>query len=424
MRSADRKLPHLPHSRRILSGMGDLFCSSMIRMGVLGLAFTASSHAAPPASRPAVGASPDAAASLPKADLASLKQEAASQLEARLRPLTSIGTVDVLKVAQFSIVDNDLDIRTQMPTTRGAVRLKLDGIPGEASLSVRQSPVRGITGVQSLTLIHEDTARADVIDVRTQIFASPQYLQIARDIEKPGEDISISLIQNLPARMARMDDPDAEGAVKFYVRAVSEEGAKTTVDIKLSADNITELIRAHPREMATYFEPIMRDLHQASAIFGIEPAVAWQVFATEIHADPAMNQKIQALVRQLGARRIADRQAAVNALRELGPAAAVELMHLDRHTLSPEQNARIDELLVPYQTLSAEQVKEMRNSPAFLLNCLDSTDTRLRHIAFTQLKSQTAEPLTFDADANPQTRARQIERLRAQLLKASANQVQ
>jgi hypothetical protein len=364
------------------------------------------------------GAEPPASApsTLPGNDLQTLRREAAAQLESRLRPLASIGTLDVEKVVQFTVVDNDLQIHTQMQPTHGAVRVRLANIAGEASLNVRGSPVRGLAGIQFLQLMHEDTTRANAINVRTQIFASPQYLQIARDFELPGEDISISLIQNLQSRLAQLEDADGEGAVKFFVKGMKEETGETTVDIKLSADNIVELIRQHPREMGLYFEPVLRDLHQADAVFGIEPAVAWQVFAPEVHADAAMQQEIARLIPQLGARKVAERQAAADALRKLGPAGAVELMHFDRKNLSPEQNARLDELLGPYQSLSKQQADELRDSPDFLLNCLGSTDARLRHVALARLVQRVGHPLTFDPDADRETRERQLAALRQKLI--------
>ncbi len=363
---------------------------------------------------PAVGAPREGGG--PGADLATLRREAAEQVQQRLQSLPSLGEVAPEKLFQFSMEEGDLQVQTDLSPTSGPMRVTVTGLNGDASINLRAA--RGGRGmgegpVLYIQFRHDDVERGDDVLVTTQILTGPRYVQIARGIEGPNQNLNISLIQNL--QMRQIMGAQGRDAVRLYVQAMDNQSGQNTVDLKLSAENMAEMIRRHPREMAQYIQPILRDLHQEAAIFAVEPAVAWQVFAPELKADPKMAAQVDQLLPDLGAPQAARRAAASESLRRLGAPGALQLMRLDRKKLSPEQNTRLDALLDAYRTLTPAEAAELRDSPEFLLNCLSSDQRDIRAVALAHLKKK-FPTLQFNLDADPSARQAAVANLRQKYL--------
>src|SRR5205823_5273297 len=122
------------------------------------------------------------------------------------------------------------------------------------------------------------------------------------------------------------------------------------------------LVREHPQEVERYLRPLLHDLGQ-DAQFAPDPLIAWQVFATQWAADPAVAAKVKALLPELNASDFRRRDAAQQELEALGKAGATAITRLDRRALSPEQNVRLDRVLAPFNQLSAKEAARRRSDP-------------------------------------------------------------
>jgi hypothetical protein len=356
------------------------------------------------------------AAPAPGADLTAQRREAADQLEQRLSSLPSIGAVPIEKIFQFRMEEGDLRVNTQMAPTTGPVRVQINGMKGDASLNLRAARAgRGGGGEPSLFIQfrHDDVQHGDDALVTTQVLTGPHYVQIARGVESSGQSLNISLIQNL--QMRQLMGMQGRDAVRLYVQGIDSQSGQSTVDLKLSAQNMADMMRQHPREMAQYVQPILRDLHQEAAIFAVEPAVAWQVFAPQLKGDPKVAAQVNSLVPALAAPQASQRSAAARSLHQLGAPAALQMMRLDRKKLSPEQNTRLDALLDAYRTLTPAEAAELRDSPDFLFNCLSSDQRDIRAAALDHLKKK-FPTLQFNLDAGEQARQSAVAQLRQKFL--------
>jgi hypothetical protein len=349
----------------------------------------------------------------PQTDLAAQRREAADQVQQRLQSLPSIGTVPIEKIFQFRMANGDLQIHTDMAPTTGPVRVQVKGMNGEASLNLRAT--RSVAGEQPMFIQfrHDDVNHGNDVLVTTQILTGPRYVQIARGVENPDQSLNISLIQNL--QMRQLMGMQGRDAVRLYVQGVDSRSGQSTVDLKLSAENMAEMLRAHPREMAQYIQPILRDLHQEASIFAVEPAVAWQVFAPQLKPDPEIAAQVTQLLPDLGAPVASRRAAASESLHQLGAPGALQMMRLDRAKLSPEQNTRLDALLDAYRTLTPAEAAELRDSPDFLLNCLNSDQRDIRAAALEHLKKK-FPTLQFNLNADPAARQSAVAELRQKFL--------
>lgn len=346
-------------------------------------------------------------------NLADLRRDAARQSAERMQTLPRLGTFPIEKIFHFSMDEGDLKVTTDMAPTTGPVRVQVEGFSGESTLNLRSARGAGRDDVLFIQFRHDDFHRDNDILVTTQVLTGPNYIQIARGVENPQEDLNISLIQNLQTR--RLMGMQGQDAIRLYVQGINSQSGQSTVDLKLAAANLAQLMREHPREMAQYVQPIFRDLHQESAVFAVEPAVAWQVFAPQLQPDPKAAAQVARLLPELGAPRAAQRDQASSALRALGAPGALELMRLDRSKLSPEQNTRLDALLAPYRTLTPAEAADLLNSPDFLLNCLNSDQHDIRAAALDRLKKK-FPAIQFNLDADPSDRQAAVARLRQSLL--------
>jgi hypothetical protein len=150
-----------------------------------------------------------------------------------------------------------------------------------------------------------------------------------------------------------------------------------------------------------------------------DPMRQFEVFSDQWDPDATMVTRVNALVAALKGGDFHSRSRAENGLEALGKEGIVALLHLDRHILDPEQKARIDKLLAPYQPISADDARKLRSDPAFLLGCLFSDEMVVRKVALAQLQPMVKPKLTFDPAADASTRAIAILPLMHQLIDAN-----
>lgn len=138
-------------------------------------------------------------------------------------------------------------------------------------------------------------------------------------------------------------------------------------------------------------------------------------------AQPLPDRRIWAgLVEQLGDERFARRQRADRKLREAGPAVVSYLRGLDTGKLDAEQSFRVHRII---QSFSSNQAADTAEAVAewllpdvrvwLVLLGRDSQSTR--RLAADRLALLLGEPVAFDPAAEPATRQKQIDRLRAKI---------
>jgi hypothetical protein len=203
--------------------------------------------------------------------------------------------------------------------------------------------------------------------------------------------------------------------IRLFIQKNNKLTNQDDVRSTLAAKDFVELRRKYPNETALYLEPIFRDLGQLNVLFAVDERAAWQALATAYQAPADLKQKVQQLVKQLDSDDPKQREQASHALEQIGQPAAMLLMNQDREPLSEEQSSRIDAFLAPYKPLSDDEAKAARKSPSFLIMALAADDEKLRSAALEQLKSVVSKPVTFDVNADRQTRLEALIRLRDEL---------
>jgi hypothetical protein len=204
---------------------------------------------------------------------------------------------------------------------------------------------------------------------------------------------------------------------RVAVTSNSEDPAaqRGNVNFTVGAPTFVELRQRHPRELETYLRPILRDLGQDHNAFAVDERVAWQVLGAAHEPDARAAEQVKAVLAQFDSDDFREREAALGQLKKLGQPAALVLARIDRTNFSYDQNAGVDEFLAEYLPLSKDDVARLRTSPDFLLDTLASEDPTLRKLALAQLKQVTSVTVDFDADAAPDVRAAQIQKLRTAL---------
>lgn len=350
--------------------------------------------------------------------LEQLKQQEREAFEARNTDTRSIGPFTVNQVVRLGIKENRLAITSAIGPTDGDCRINVSDDTGYWRGGVRSHPAME---AEPMFYTFE---KYDFLDPRTvyshaQVLAIPSQVQIVGDWEFPDGLLHVTLIDS-----AGSVDTDegivTPGSTTLFVNGYDHEGGRN-VNVRLRAADLRSLRREHPREVSAYLRPVLRELH-ADELVATDPKLAWQVLGAERTPDPQVRQKVQAILPELDAERFADRERAAQALRDLGVEGALVLLQLDRSTLSPEQNARVEDVIAAYHQAADTDVSRLADDVDFLLDVLLIDDAELRRLALQRLRTRVDRPIEFDIDATLRQRADRIADLRAELLPPPATQ--
>lgn len=336
-------------------------------------------------------------------------QETRRSIQAELSRLPSLGTLPMSEVLQLKVENGDLAIQSQLKPSKAPSQVQIKGMSGPASVMVRTV---GAAGWASMQFIHKDTQRPGMGLVVTTVMSTVGNIQVSQDSEREDQLTQVQLIQDLRLRQSAPEL--SENTVRLYIHRTNQETGAKLVELQLSASSFDELVRQHPKEVGEFLRPVFRDLQQEATVFAMEDDVAWQVLSPRAKLDPAVEQQVQGLVKQLGAEKAADREAAAEGLRKLGRPGILALMKVERGNLSAEQNAQIDVLLEPYRRLSKSEAEAMLNNVDFLLNTLASEDPALRRLGLGRLEEKLGRKVAIDIDAPLADRLKAIAELRGQ----------
>jgi hypothetical protein len=330
---------------------------------------------------------------------AEMRHEAASEVQ-QLKPVKAEKIEDVV---QFSIEGNNLAVATKLKPTEGSARLDVAGLPGYSKITVIGSPINSLSFIQQ-------TFPSDALLVMTSVFSVLHSVRIFHDEDRFDERRNIQLIQSDPFA------PDAEHGIVLYVNISKKMTGEVVTNVKLPAENIMELRRRYPAEVAKYVEPIFRDLHQEAVLGQVDPKLAWQVFAPLFKAPPELEAKVKTLAKALDADSFSEREGASAQLQKLSPPAAIVLLRMDRTGMSEEQRTRMDALIAPYKPLPDEDAARLRKDRFFLIDCLYGDDVQIRTWALGELQKSMRMPVAFDLNAPKGKREEAVGKLRAMIL--------
>ncbi len=190
-----------------------------------------------------------------------------------------------------------------------------------------------------------------------------------------------------------------------------------------SAPSLWHLLIEHRPVCQQYLLPLLRLVYRQGDLekTAVEIENALLVLAHE-HRLPDKERWAQ-WVAQLADSDFAVRAAAASQLRRAGPIVVPFLEQLDPSALDAEQRHRIRRIVaalseLPETTDTPEHVASwLAGDPGVWLTFLSHSDEVVRRHAAEQLRGLLGEPVAFDPSASPETRARQIEQLRARLAK-------
>jgi hypothetical protein len=318
------------------------------------------------------------------------------------RPLS-----DVLSLADSS---GQLVLHTNLPSTMGqAQKLKLDSDDEWSIVNIDNGAIGSgpvIPTKFSLSRNKFDPKRTDMLTVQqiNDVFI------ITNEIRTPAGRKSVQL------QMQRLEpSQNNPGFCQLMIQEATLDQPGAPV-IWHSAD-FAGFMREHPVAADRYIRPLLHQLRQDAAM-APDPMLTFEVFSDQWAPDAATTAKITGLVDDLAARDFHTRTHAEHELANLGKAAAIVLLHLDRTKLTAEQTTRLDKLLSPYQPVPLKNAATLGADPAFLLTCLYSDDPIVRKAALANLETATKLKLNFDPTADDATRVAAIPAMLKQLIDA------
>jgi hypothetical protein len=350
--------------------------------------------AAPPATEPDA----DRPVSLPEA-----KTRASLQSLADLAglPIVHVATID--NVLKLSLKDKQIVLESSLTPTEGAL-VMIPNFPGVTRVKYFGGSVDPNTPpiILQYDLENRDYTIPRAICRYTTASCTVGNVTLTQMLETLDDQAhSVQLLQHA------VPPGDDAPAVSLYVQIEAEK-----VNLQLTANDVLELRRKYPAEVAKYVDPIFAALQQEPLLARVDPRLAWQVFPGAFTPQPAVIESVRALVKQLDAQNFRQREAASRELEALGQPAALVLMHSPRQGLSEEQINRIDTFVAKYKPASDEEAARLRGSRDFLLDCLSSREPAIRTAALKQLRIVTRVAIEFDVNARPDIRAAALAKLR------------
>ena len=234
----------------------------------------------------------------------------------------------------------------------------------------------------------------------------PGYLQISKNYNSQSRNYQINLVQT--QNRAMFGQPDG---IQLNVYGGDNAG-RINVSINLSEPDFATLRRKHPREVDQHL-PRSREL-KLENLFAVDEEMAWQVFSEEWKGDEAIAAKLKALLPGLEGDVYAERETARQAIRKLGPDAALVIYRMDRSSLTPEQNCQLDLVLSAYSFMSPE-AQRLTTDVDFLLDCLYSDNPEVRTIAARHLRQRVHREVNVDPKDDYDARVAHVEALRARI---------
>jgi hypothetical protein len=290
-------------------------------------------------------------------------------------------------------------VHPKIDATENQMRCTIEGIEGPCVINgfKDRAPGGGISGLQ---FIHRDFSNAQEIFRHTMLFAHAGSVQLSMDLDGLVRSKSVSLIEDLTP-----DDPD--NAVRLTAQVMDALTDDLIGQYSVSAPSFVELRRRYPRETQEFVVPILRDLQQIN-VLAPDSRITSQVLQTQPLPDEELKKKMDAVLEKFDSDNFQEREKAAEDLTALGQPAAAALMHADRKGWSIERSNGVDAFLAQYKAMPNDETGALRKNPIFLLDCLYSSDEKLRTAAAKLLEPMAK--ITIDANAAGANRDEMIDR--------------
>jgi hypothetical protein len=347
------------------------------------------------------------------------RQNEIKEAEREAAALPQVKADSVQRLVKFFVEENMLAAKTELPVgDQQQARVIVPGLSGIVRLQ-RYGPQDNAdeNAGRNFQLIQRDMTGPGAGDVFTTVSAVGGRLNVSRDAEANDVVWNIQLIQDPPPPAGTQPDEDP---VRLLIHRTGPANAND-LDLKLSAKSFVELRRKNPREVNQYFRPIIRDLKQEAAVFGVPAPVAWQVLGTNYQPDAQMAQRVSAIVAKLDADNFRERENALDELKKLGQPAAIVLSGMDRSKLSLQQSSGVESFLAEFAPLAPSESERLVNDKDFLIDVLYNDDPTLQKLALGRLSKLTGRKLQLDPNLDDAARADAIAKLRDELMPSPAS---
>jgi hypothetical protein len=179
-------------------------------------------------------------------------------------------------------------------------------------------------------------------------------------------------------------------------------------------ENIAELRKRYPTFVQTTLSAVMRRVGLRGFVRRHPAGEVYRAFPS-VQPDPAAAAKVAAILPKLGSTKPREREAASDAIEEMGRPAVLAVLRLDRTTLTPEQNARLDGFLIASGEAAPDPSAHPEEDLDFLVDCLDDDELPIRQAAREALTRKLGHPLNFDITLTGDARSEAVDRLYEQI---------
>ncbi len=341
------------------------------------------------------------------------RQADLKRLEAEAAALPQMRADSIEQVVRFGVEENMLTARSLLSPGEKQFKIIVPDMRGIVRLTMFGPPDAGEAAARNFQLIQQDLTDPSAGEVITMISAVAGRLILSRDAESGQFVSSVQLLQDPPPLPgARPEEPP----VRLLVHRSDLNGRENDLELKLAANDFTELLRKYPRELNLYLRPILCEFRQEAAVFAVPPQIAWQVLGRDYAPDEQMVARVKSLIDKLDSEDFRQREAAVEHLKALGQPAATVLSKMDRGKLSLQQSSGIDSFLAEFAPLAREESQRLGRSMDFLIDALYNDDPMLRRLALDRLSKLTGRHIELDPRLDPAARSEAIAKLRHELI--------
>lgn len=352
-----------------------------------------------------------------------MRAQIRGSIEEQTKGLPELGPYPLEQVLNVTLQNRRIVATTSLEPVIEPSRITIAGLSGISLISVgspaAQEPSERNAGI--FHIIHYDLEDPQWALVGADLSILPGMVNLAAVWQAPHTNRMVQLIQQTP--IAPSPDNPQLPDISLWVQGFAEHDGQMeqTIRLHLTASDLPTMQREHPQEVYAYVLPALRQLGMDRLLWPDEHIV-WQVFPGAYQSRPLVLAQIKEILPELNNPDFRKRQMASKRLRELGRAGELELLIFDTSGLTPEQQSRIGSILVPYRTLSPQEVENLHDDKSFLLDCLLIEDEALRRAALKRLEALVAKPVAFDVEAELTNRQSQVAKLRSELLPPPATQ--
>ncbi len=330
-----------------------------------------------------------------------------------------------------------------LTSARGCLTLAVFTLAGVLNLAAEELPeTPSLTNVRRQGVIQFtlNSGRIAVTGSRGVPFSHPGPMTSER-----GERLSVRIVGNEPVVAYELATPtyrfllDVSAGNRLQLRRLPKEGRPGPIPVEFRqvpsepislkvgpkeneriyrARSIWHLLIVEPAAAREHLAPLVKIvLREWDFVKTAEEIESILVRTAESGAPP--DQKLWAeWVQQLGDASFAKREAADRKLRDSGRVVVTYLQQLDPARLDAEQRFRVRRILRVLSDMSNEESPPqlavwLSGDTAIWLALLSRDDEATRRAALKRLEAILGHPVAFDPAADPETRQRQIEALRA-----------